>query len=36
MPKTIRNKFNEVLTYEKFMNAHLKCKKGKKFKKQRQ
>lgn len=25
MPKTIRNKFQEALTYEKLMQAHLKC-----------
>ena len=29
MPKTIRNKFEETLTYEKLMEAHIKCQKGK-------
>ena len=29
MPKTIRNKFDEYLTYEKLMEAHNKSKKGK-------
>ncbi len=29
MPKTIRNKFQEALTYEKLMQAHLKCQEGK-------
>lgn len=32
MPKTVRNKFNETLTYENLMNAHLKSQKGKKSK----
>lgn len=29
MPKTIRNKYYEYLTYEKLMEAHIKSKKGK-------
>ena len=29
MPKTIRNKFDEHLTYEKLMEAHIKSRKGK-------
>lgn len=30
MPKTLRNKYDEYLTYEKLMEAHKKCQKGKK------
>ena len=30
MPKTLRNKFDRYLTYEKLMEAHQKCQKGKK------
>lgn len=30
MPKTMKNKFNDALTYDKLMEAHLKCQKGKK------
>ena len=29
MPKTIRNQFDKYLTYEKLMEAHLRCQKGK-------
>lgn len=29
MPKTVKNKFNEALSYEKLMQAHLKCQKCK-------
>ena len=29
MPKTIRNKYYEYLTYEKLMEAHIKSRKGK-------
>ena len=30
MPKTLRNKYDKYLTYEKLMEAHKKCQKGKK------
>ena len=30
MPKTLRNQFDKYLTYEKLMEAHEKCQKGKK------
>lgn len=30
MPITLKNKFNEALTYEKLMKAHMKCQAGKK------
>ena len=30
MPKTMKNKFENALTYNKLMEAHLKCQKGKK------
>lgn len=30
MPKTVRNQFNKFLTYEKLMEAHIRCEKGKK------
>ena len=29
MPKTIRNQFNKYLTYDKLMEAHLRCQRGK-------
>ena len=34
MPKTIRNKFDNYLTYEKLMGAHLKARKGKGYRKE--
>lgn len=34
MPKTIRNKFDYYLTYEKLMEAHMKSKKGKGYRKE--
>lgn len=34
MPKTIRNKFDKYLTYEKLMEAHTKSRKGKGYKKE--
>jgi len=34
MPKTIRNQYDEKLSYEKLMEAHLKSKKGKAYKKE--
>lgn len=34
MPKTIRNKFEQYLTYEKLMEAHLKSRKGKGYRKE--
>ena len=34
MPKTIRNKFDEKLTYENLMKAHLESKKGKSTRKE--
>lgn len=34
MPKTIRNQFNKYLTYEKLMEAHIKSKKGKGYRKE--
>ncbi len=30
MPKTIRNQFDKYLSYEKLMEAHIRCQKGKK------
>ena len=33
MPKTIRNKYDEKLTYENLMNAHIKSRKNKSTKK---
>ena len=29
MPKTLKNKYDEKLTYEKLMEAHIKSRKGK-------
>lgn len=29
----MKNKFNDALTYDKLMEAHLKCQKGKKVEK---
>lgn len=29
MPKTVRKKFDDALTYENLMTAHLNCQKGK-------
>lgn len=29
MPKTIRNKYNKYLSYDKLMKAHIKCQRGK-------
>lgn len=34
MPKTIRNKFDEKLTYENLMQAHIKSRKGKGYRKE--
>ena len=34
MPKTIRNKFDNQLTYEKLMEAHIKSRKGKGYRKE--
>ena len=34
MPKTIRNKFNKYLTYEKLLEAHKKSRKGKGYRKE--
>ena len=34
MPKTIRNSFNKHLTYEKLMEAHIKSRKGKGYRKE--
>ena len=34
MPKTIRNKYDEHLTYEKLMDAHIKSRKGKGYRKE--
>ena len=34
MPKTIRNQFNKYLTYEKLLEAHIKSKKGKGYRKE--
>ena len=34
MPKTIRNSFNKYLTYEKLMQAHIKSRKGKGYRKE--
>ena len=34
MPKTIRNQFSKYLTYEKLMEAHLKSRKGKGYRKE--
>ena len=34
MPKTIRNKYYEYLTYEKLMEAHIKSRKGKGYRKE--
>ena len=34
MPKTIKNKYYENLTYEKLLNAHKKARKGKGYKKE--
>ena len=34
MPKTIRNQFNKHLTYEKLMEAHIKSRKGKGYRKE--
>ena len=34
MPKTIRNEFYKNLTYEKLMEAHIKSRKGKGYRKE--
>ena len=34
MPKTIRNKYYKALSYEKLMEAHLKARKGKGYRKE--
>ena len=34
MPKTVRNQFNKYLTYEKLMEAHIKSRKGKGYRKE--
>ena len=34
MPKTIRNKYYEYLTYEKLLEAHIKSRKGKGYRKE--
>lgn len=34
MAKTIRNSFDKALTYEKLMEAHLKSRKGKGYRKE--
>ena len=34
MPKTIRNKYYEYLTYEKLLEAHKKSRKGKGYRKE--
>ena len=34
MPKTIRNKYHKILSYEKLMEAHLKSRKGKGYQKE--
>lgn len=34
MPKTVRNKFYENLTYEKLLEAHIKSRKGKGYRKE--
>ena len=34
MPHTIRNKFDQYLTYEKLLQAHTRCKKGKGLRKE--
>ena len=34
MPKTIRNKFDEKLTYDSLMNAHTLSRKGKGYRKE--
>ena len=34
MPKTVRNKFKEKLTYEKLLEAHIKSRKGKGYRKE--
>ena len=33
MPKTIRNKYNEAVTFKKLLEAHKKARKGKSTKK---
>ena len=34
MPRTIRNQFDKYLTYEKLMEAHIKSRKGKGYRKE--
>lgn len=34
MPRTIRNKYNKYLNYEKLMEAHIKSRKGKGYRKE--
>ena len=34
MPKTLRNKYYKYLTYEKLMEAHIKSRKGKGYRKE--
>ena len=33
MPKTIRNKYYKYLTFDRLMEAHLRCRKGKGYRK---
>ena len=34
MPKTIKNEFDKYLSYEKLMEAHIKSRKGKRYRKE--
>ena len=34
MPRTLKNKYDEKLTYEKLMEAHIKSRKGKGYRKE--
>ena len=34
MPKTLKNKYDEKLTYEKLMEAHIRSRKGKGYRKE--
>ena len=34
MPKTIRSQFDKYLTYEKLLEAHIKARKGKEYRKE--
>ena len=35
MPKTLKNKYDEKLTYEKLMEAHIRSRKGKGYRNNR-